>query len=132
MATIGEMSQPLALAAPEPRELAAIILPMRRHLRMSLAIIAAFLALAAIVTFTVPRVYTADVALSFAPQTPLIKGGGPLPLTDAQRDAEIDAQLAAVSTLPVAEDVARSVDLGANPRLAREADGVAATSERCI
>ena len=124
------MNQQMAIVEPEPRELAALVQGMQRHLRMSLAIIAGYLVLAAILTFVLPRSYTAEAALSYEPQTPLIKGGGQLPLTDAQRDAEIDAQLAAVATLPVAEDVARAVDLGANPRLAREVDTVLANSER--
>lgn len=114
----------------EPRKLAAVRLVMQRHLRPSAAIILGWLALAVLLWLVLPKLYTADATLLYDPQTPLIKGGGALAMTDAQRDAEIDGQLAQVATLPVAQDVARSVDLAANPRLQQESDNWAASSER--
>lgn len=119
-----------ALLEPEPGELAPLFLAMRRHLRLSLAIVVGCMALAILLTLLLPKTYSADATLSYDPQTPLTRGGGGLVMTDPQRDAEIDAQIAAVATLAVARDVARSVDLAANPKLRQEADGWAASSER--
>lgn len=114
----------------DPRELAALLRDMRPHLRLSLAIIVGCLALAALLSWTLPRRYTAEAVLSYHPQTPPSKGGGELAMTDAQRDSEIDAQLAAVSSLPVAEDVARSVDLAADPALQQEVEQMQALGDR--
>jgi len=119
-----------AFLEPGPGELAPLFQAMRRHLRLSLAIILGSIALAALLTLLLPKTYSADATLSYDPRTPLTRGGGGLVMTDPQRDAEIDAQLAAVTTLAVAQDVARSVDLAANPRLRQEADDGAASSER--
>ena len=130
MATRGELNQQSAPLEPEPRELAAVFLAMRRHFRFSIAIVLGCIALAALLSLVLPKSYTADATLSYDPQTPLIRGGGDLAMTDAQRDAEIDAQLGEVTTLPVAEDVAHSLDLAANPGLLQEADAWSASSER--
>lgn len=125
--------EPLPLSATlefEPRELAAVVQSMRRHLGLSLVIIVGCMALAALVSLVLPKSYTADTTLSYDPQMPLIKGGGELVMSDMQRDAEIDAQLSEVTAPLVAQDVARSVDLVANPALRRAADKWAANSER--
>jgi uncharacterized protein involved in exopolysaccharide biosynthesis/Mrp family chromosome partitioning ATPase len=125
----GEQTAPPRRLEPDPWELAAFVAAVRRHLRRSLAIMLGWLVLA-VLSLLLPRFYTADATMAYVPQTPLIRGGGDLPMTDPLRDGEIDAQLALVASLPVAEDVARAVDLGANPRLQDEADTVAAHSDR--
>ncbi len=124
------MNQQSSLLEAEPRELATVVLAMRRHLRLSFAIVVGCLALAALLSLLLPKSYTADATLAYDPQNPLTKGGGGLVMTDAQRDAAIDAQLAEVTTLAVAEDVARAVDLAVNPELRQEASNLAASSER--
>ncbi len=129
MATRSELTEPTALREADPWELSAVVPAMRRHLRLSLAIVLGCLAMGAL-SLLLPRLYTADATLAYDPQTPLIRGGGDLPMTDPQRDAELDAQLALVTSLPVAEDVARTVNPVANPGLQREADALAANSDR--
>lgn len=129
MATGDEMTAPSVQPERDPWELATVALAMRRHLRVSLAIVLVCLALAAL-SLLMPKSYTADAILSYDPQMPLIRGGGDLAMTDPQRDAAIDAQLALVTSLSVARDVARTLDLRANARLVQEADGLAAHSER--
>ena len=124
-----EPNGPAALHESDPWELAALFAAMRRHVRVSGAIVLGCLALASL-SLLLPKFYTADATLSYDPQMPLIRGGGDLALTDPQRDAEIDAQLAEAASLAVARDVTRTVDLAANPRLQREADALAAHSDR--
>ncbi len=130
MAVMAEMIRQSTPAEAEPRELAAMVAALRRHLWLSCAIVPGCLALAVLLTLAMPKNYSAEATLSYDPQMPLIKGGGGLAMTDAQRDAAIDAQLAAVTTLAVAEHVARSVDLAANPELRKAADKLTSDSER--
>ena len=123
------IQQPVLLEA-EPRDLAHVVPAIRRHLLLSCAIVLGCMALAALLALVLPKTYTADATLSYDPQIPLIKGGGGLAMTDAQRDAAIDTQLAAVATLAVAELVAATVDPAANTALQDEAGKWAAASER--
>lgn len=129
MTTNGDVNQPGSLREADPWELSQVVLAMRRHLRASVAIVLGCLVLGA-ASLLLPKSYIAEATLAYAPQLPLVRGGGDAPLTDPERDAQIDAQLAQVASLPVAETVARTVDLAANPRLAREADRWAARSDR--
>jgi succinoglycan biosynthesis transport protein ExoP len=116
----------------DPRDLAAPAGLLRRHLPLSVAIIAGCLLLAAVFSGLSPKSYTATATLTYDPQVSPVRGGGALAMTDAQRDAEIDAQLVNIAALPVAVDVAGSIDLSASPRLRQEADDVAASSEHRI
>jgi uncharacterized membrane protein YdfJ with MMPL/SSD domain len=48
-----------ALLEPEPAELAPVFMGMRRHVRLSLAIVVGWLALAILLTLVVPKTYSA-------------------------------------------------------------------------
>ncbi len=131
MAAKADPIEPSALREADPWELAVALQTLRRHLWPSCPIVLACLMLA-MLSMLLPRFYTADATLSYDPQTPLIRGGGDLPMTDPLRDDEIDAQLAQVTSLAVAENVARTVDLAANPGLQRQADTLVAHGDRLV
>ena len=102
------------------QDLAGIVSRFRRHIPISLAIIVAAVALAVVLTSLMPKKYSATVQLSYAPQAPLAhdaQPAAPVPITDAQRDAAIDAQLQTVTSLPVANQVLQTTNLAKDPAI---------------
>lgn len=107
-------------------DLAGIVSRSRRHLPMIAGILASTTLLAGVATHFMPRQYTATTEMNFAPQLSLVKGSNEQSLSDAQRDAAIDAQLQLVSSLPVAMHVLDKANLNNDPDLRKAAGKFAA------
>ena len=87
------MYQDRIVRVEERQDLAGVFSRFRRHLPLGGAIIFACLVLAVLATQFLPKKYTGRVQLAFAPQGSLIKTIADPGLSDAAREAEIEAQL---------------------------------------
>ena len=118
---------------PPTQDLAGTVSRFRRHIPISVAIIAAFLALAYLATKRMTPKYTAATQFSYTPQSAINVDGKSAvapPASDAQRDAAIDSLLQTVSSLPVAQEALRNPVVIANPairKLAKSFDPNAVT-----
>jgi len=103
----------------QSQDLAAIVSRFRRHLPISAAIIAAAVILAVVGTQFMPRHYTATARLSYGQQELAVNepGSSGPPMTDAQRDAAVEAQMQLVLSLPVATRVIQMLGLEKDPEL---------------
>lgn len=109
-------------------DLAGMASRFRRHIPVSAAIMVATMLLAGVGTHFMPRKYTANASMTFAPQASLVKGSVDPGMTDAARDAAIEAQLQIAGSLPVATQVIRKLDLGNDPALRARAGRFAGTA----
>ncbi|MCC6828169.1 MAG: AAA family ATPase [Novosphingobium sp.] len=106
----------------QEQDLASIVSRFRRYLPISLGIIAAAVILAGIATRFSPKEYTAYAQLAYSPQTTLVGDAGQ-PMTDAQRDAAVEAQMQLVSSLMVASQVIKTTGMANDPELRAQAGG---------
>ncbi|MBB3695756.1 AAA family ATPase [Sphingomonas sp. BK580] len=105
---------------PGPQDLAGLFSRLKRHLPLSVAIVAAMLVLAYVGTKLMSPKYTATTQLQYAPAATLARDAGSQAqrsLSDQERDAAISAQLQIVSSLPVAKQVLRDKAVLNNARL---------------
>lgn len=105
----------------ERQDLAGVFSRFRRHLPLGGAIIFGCLIFAAIATQFLPKKYTGRVQLAFAPQGSLIKNIADPGLSDAAREAEIEAQLQFARSLAVANPVVKALALAKDPEIAAKA-----------
>lgn len=106
----------------ERQDLAGIASRFRRHLPMGAAIIGGCMALAAIATQFMPKAYTGRVQLAYAPQSMLIKAIADSGLSDAAREAEMEAQLQFARSLAVANQVVKKLNLAKDPEIVAKAE----------
>lgn len=111
------MNQQANIRDGEQTDLAGLLSRFQRHIPLSAAIIAACMVLAIIVTQFMPKKFTATADMNYAPQVSLIKGANDPGMTDAQRDAALEAQLQTVMSLPVAAEVIKKAKLASDPEL---------------
>ena len=103
----------------EEQDLAGIFSRFRRHIPISAAIIVATGALAFVATQLMPVKYTATARMSFDPQERLVGQASPTGMSDAQRDAAVEAQMQLVTSLAVAKAVVDQLNLAKDPELLR-------------
>lgn len=113
------------------QDLAGIVSRFRRHLPISVAIIAIAVVLAFVATQFMPRKFTATADLSYSPQGAVVRNDqrAEAPVTDAQRSAAVEAQLQLVSSLPVATEVLKSTNVAQDPELRERAAAFGNSSE---
>jgi Uncharacterized protein involved in exopolysaccharide biosynthesis len=100
----------------EEQDLAGIFSRFRRHLPISAAIVLATGALAVIATQFMPEKYTATARMSYDRQENVV-GQTSVNISDAQRDAAVEAQMQLVTSLGVAKAVIADLDLSRDPEL---------------
>ena len=115
------MYQDRIVRVEERQDLADVFSRFRRHLPLGGAIIFACLVLAVLATQFLPKKYTGRVQLAFAPQGSLIKTIADPGLSDAAREAEIEAQLQFARSLAVANPVVKSLGLAKDTEIAAKA-----------
>ena len=115
------MYQDRIVRVEERQDLAGVFSRFRRHLPLGGAIIFACLVLAVLATQFLPKKYTGRVQLAFAPQGSLIKTIADPGLSDAAREAEIEAQLQFARSLAVANPVVKSLGLAKDTEIAAKA-----------
>lgn len=101
----------------EEQDLAGIFSRFRRHLPISAGIIIGTGVLALIATQLMPVKYTATARMSYDPQERLVGQAQPANMSDAQRDAAVEAQMQLVTSLAVAKSVVADLNLGKDPEL---------------
>lgn len=100
------------------QDIGSLYSKLHRHILVIVLCAVGFTVLAYIATAFMPRYYTAGAQLDYAPQQ---TAGTTVPLSDALRDAQIDAQTQTVKSLPVAMQVVDTLKLQDDPALAAEA-----------
>ncbi|HKR92178.1 polysaccharide biosynthesis tyrosine autokinase [Novosphingobium sp.] len=104
----------------EEQDLAGIYSRFRRHLPISIAIIVATGALAVGVTQLMPVKYTATARMSYDRQQTVVGQTQPVTtMSDAQRDAAVEAQMQLVQSLAVAQTTIDSLGLAKDPELTK-------------
>jgi succinoglycan biosynthesis transport protein ExoP len=108
----------------ESQDLAGIVSRYRRHLPIVLALTVLGVVLAGIGTLFLPKKYTATAELTYSPQvnTDAVKGTKDPALSDQARDAQIDAQVQLVGSLPVARMVVQTLHLERDADIAKGAE----------
>ncbi|TCP34093.1 AAA family ATPase [Sphingomonas sp. BK235] len=105
---------------PGQQDLAGLFSRLKRHLPISIAIVAAMLVLAYVGTKAMTPKYTATAQLQYAPSETLARDagtGGTRSQGDQEREAAISSQLQIVSSLPVAKQVLQDKAVANNARL---------------
>ncbi|MGK6325388.1 GumC family protein [Sphingomonas sp. DT-51] len=108
------------LRDPGQQDLAGLFSRLKRHLPISIAIVAATLVLAYVGTKLMTPKYTATAQLQYAPSETLARDagtGGVRPQGDQEREAAITSQLQIVSSLPVAKQVLQDKAVANNAHL---------------
>lgn len=103
----------------EEQDLAGIFSRFRRHLPISAAIVVGAGILAVIATQLMPVTYTATSRMSYDPQERLVGQPPATGMSDAQRDAAVEAQMQLVTSLAVAKAVVSELNLAKDPELVR-------------
>lgn len=105
------------------QDIAGIVSRFRRHIPISLAIIALMVVLAGVATMFMTPTYSATTQLVYAPQPALARNGQTSPerVSDAERDAAIDSQLQIVMSLPVAQRALQNAEVRNNPQIRKVA-----------
>lgn len=116
------------------QDLAGLVSRFRRHIPISIAIVVAMVVIAYGATKLMKPKYTATAQLVYAPQAAIARDGqgaaSPPQVSDQQRDAAIDAQIQAATSLPVARQALEMSDVGKDPEIqsvARSFDPTTAT-----
>lgn len=108
------------LRDPGQQDLAGIFSRLRRHLPISIVIIAATMVLAFVATRLMTPTYTASAQLQYAPRPTLARDSGTQAVRqqgDQEREAAISSQLQIVTSLPVAKQVLQSKEVAQNKRI---------------
>lgn len=115
--------------ADEPQDLAGIVSRYRRHVPLILALTVLMIVLAAVATYFIPKRYTATAELTYQPQptTNAVTGLKDPPMTDPERDAQVDAQVQLVGSLPVARLVVKAMNLQNDPDIQQGAQAFSTT-----
>lgn len=109
------MADDVLVRSEDRQDVSSFAMRARRHAPVVALCVIAGLALAYVATMFMPRLYTAAAQLEYAPQE---RTGVTQAQSDAARDAEIDAQIQAVQSLPVAERVVERLRLDQNESFA--------------
>jgi polysaccharide biosynthesis transport protein len=105
---------------PGQQDLAGLFSRLKRHLPISVAIVAATLVLAFVATKLMTPEYTATAQLQYAPNETLARGAsgqGARPLGDQEREAAIGSQIQIINSLPVAKQVLTDKAIANNAHL---------------
>lgn len=113
------MADDIRARVDDRQDLASLFSRIRRHIPLIVACIVAGVITAAVITMLLPKRYTANAQLNYAPQEAVIKGTTSQTLSDQAREAEIEAQLQIIQSLPVAAEVVKRQRLDRDPELAK-------------
>jgi polysaccharide biosynthesis transport protein len=108
-----------AIRTDERQDIGGLFSRMRHHILIITLCVAGFAALAFVATLFMPKTYTSAAQLDYSPQE--TAAGTNQQQSDLLREAQIDAQVQTVKSLPVAMKVVETLKLERDPILVAEA-----------